>query len=189
MRIMIESGDWAAVQESVEQLKGITVSNIKQLTNAQLNALQCGDRVIKVTGNQKHAYMVTYKGEGAGEGICMTYCDAGYMETVSYDRSGDGWVFNSVDVVNISDYSKKPISRTITVESTDWNDNVADVSVTGIKTTSIIYVSEDTASGRENYEAVRNAQIIPTCTSNGHLTLSAETAPDSDIVLSVVIYN
>lgn len=77
------------------------VSNIKELSKETLDELQVGDIVQKITGNQKHAYMVTYKGEGAGEGICLTYCDAGYMETVSYDRSGNDWVYNSTDVVTI----------------------------------------------------------------------------------------
>lgn len=79
------------------------VSNIQQLSKETLDELQVGDIVQKITGNQKHAYMVTYKGEGAGEGICLTYCAAGYMETVSYDRSGSDWVYNSTDVVNIEE--------------------------------------------------------------------------------------
>ena len=79
------------------------VSNIRELSKETLDELQVGDIVQKITGNQKHAYMVTYKGEGAGEGICLTYCAAGYMETVAYDRSGTDWVYNSTDVVNIEE--------------------------------------------------------------------------------------
>ena len=78
------------------------VTDIKELSKETLDELQVGDIVQKVTGNKKHAYMVTYKGEGAGEGICLTYCAAGYMETVSYDRSGSNWVYNSTDVVEVS---------------------------------------------------------------------------------------
>lgn len=79
------------------------VSDIKALTKETLDELQVGDIIQKITGKQKHAYMVTYKGEGAGEGICLTYCAAGYMETVSYDRAGEGWTYNSTDVVNVSE--------------------------------------------------------------------------------------
>lgn len=79
----------------------IETDNITGLTKEQLNSLQPGDFVIKKTGNQKHTYIVSYKGEGAGEGICLTYCAAGYTETVSYDRSGNNWVYNSTDVVTI----------------------------------------------------------------------------------------
>lgn len=77
-------------------------SNIQALSPELLDELQVGDVVQKITGKQKHCYVVTYKGEGAGEGICLTYCAAGYMETVSYDRSGSSWVYNSTDVVSFS---------------------------------------------------------------------------------------
>lgn len=73
------------------------VSNITALTKEQLDSLQVGDVVQKITGNSKHCYIVSYKGTGAGTGICLTYCDASCIETVSYDRSGDNWVYNSTD--------------------------------------------------------------------------------------------
>ena len=76
----------------------IEVSDITALTNEQLDALNVGDKVIKVTGVQKHLYFVTYKGEGAGQGICISYNAAGYGETVSYDRTDSGWAYNSTDI-------------------------------------------------------------------------------------------
>lgn len=81
----------------------IEVTDIEALTNEQLDALQVGDKVVKVTGKQKHLYLVTYKGEGAGEGIVLTYNACGYGEAISYDRSGEGWVFNSKDVKTYGD--------------------------------------------------------------------------------------
>ncbi len=75
----------------------IEVENIEALTNEQLDRLNVGDTVIKITGKQKHLYFVTYKGEGPGEGICLSYNDAGYGETVAYDRIENGWQFNSTD--------------------------------------------------------------------------------------------
>ena len=83
--------------------KTVQVTDIKAMTKAQLDSLEVGDRVIKVTGKQKHLYFVTYKGEGAGEGICLSYNAAGYGETVSYDRSGSNWVYNSTDVKTYGD--------------------------------------------------------------------------------------
>lgn len=74
------------------------VTNITELTKSQLDALNVGDGVVKVTGKQEHLYLVSYKGEGAGEGICLSYNAAGYGETVSYDRSGSSWVYNSTDI-------------------------------------------------------------------------------------------
>ena len=81
----------------------IEVSNIEALTDKQLDALKVGDVVEKKTGNQKHCYIVTYKGEGAGEGICLSYFACGYLETISYDRTVSGWVFNSKDVCETLD--------------------------------------------------------------------------------------
>lgn len=76
----------------------VEVTDITAMTKEQLDALNVGDKVVKVTGKQKHLYFVTYKGEGEGEGICLSYNACGYGETVSYDRSGEDWVYNSTDV-------------------------------------------------------------------------------------------
>ena len=42
----------------------------------------------------EHAYVVTFKSE---TGMCMTYTDASCVETQSYDKDGDEWVYNSED--------------------------------------------------------------------------------------------
>lgn len=75
----------------------VEVEDITAIDGAVLDSLNCGDKVAKVTGKQKHLYSVSYKGEGVGEGICLTYVDAGLVETVSYDYTADGWVYNSTD--------------------------------------------------------------------------------------------
>lgn len=76
----------------------IEVTDITAMTAEQLDALNVGDKVVKVTGAQKHLYLVSYKGDGVGEGICLSYNAAGYGETVSYDRTESGWAYNSTDV-------------------------------------------------------------------------------------------
>ena len=93
----------AGIGKSVEPKSPLSVSNIEALTNEQLDALKVGDQVIKVTGNQKHLYLVTYKGEGAGEGIVLTYNACGYGEAIAYDRTESGWAFNSKDVKTYGD--------------------------------------------------------------------------------------
>ena len=80
-----------------------SVTDITGLTDAQLDALKVGDAVAKVTGKQKHLYLVTYKGEGAGEGIVLTYNACGYGEAVAYDRTDSGWQYNSTDVKTYGD--------------------------------------------------------------------------------------
>ena len=74
----------------------IEVADVSKLTAAQLDALNVGDKVVKVTGNQKHLYWVTYKATTGG-GLCLTYFDALNTETASYDRTASGWAFNSFD--------------------------------------------------------------------------------------------
>ena len=74
----------------------IEVSDITALTAEQLDALNVGDKVVKVTGTDKHLYVVTYKATTGG-GLCLSYFDAVNTETVSYDRTESGWAYNSTD--------------------------------------------------------------------------------------------
>ena len=83
-------------------IRRVTATNITSIDGAVLDSLKCGDQVAKITGNQQHLYTVSYKGEGSGEGICLTYVAAGLIETVSYDRTDSGWVYNSTDMCTIS---------------------------------------------------------------------------------------
>ena len=79
----------------------VEVTDITALTNAQCEALQCGGVLIKVTGNQKHRYVVSYKEDK--KGMCLTYTDASVVETVSYDYTDSNWVYNSTDVTPIAE--------------------------------------------------------------------------------------
>lgn len=79
----------------------LEVSNITTLTTAQLNALNCGDVVIKNESGNKHAYVVSYKENNVG--ICLTYADAENVETVSYDYTDSQWVYNSTDITHIAE--------------------------------------------------------------------------------------
>ena len=89
-----------ALAEILSALAGaaapIEVSDITKLTAEQLDGLNVGDKVVKVTGTDKHLYLVTYKATTGG-GLCLTYFDALNTETASYDRTESGWVFNSFD--------------------------------------------------------------------------------------------
>lgn len=69
---------------------------IESLPSEIVEQLDCGDFIIKKTGNQKHRYFVSYKEKGVG--ICFTYLDASRVETVSYDYTDGEWVYNSTDV-------------------------------------------------------------------------------------------
>ena len=87
----------AILRDLVGAAIGVEVEDITDIDGSVLDALSCGDKVIKVTGKQKHAYIVSYKGDGVGEGITLTYADAEGTETVSYDYTESGWAYNSTD--------------------------------------------------------------------------------------------
>ena len=77
----------------------VECSDIKALSNSQIDLLRCGDYLVKKDASGQHAYKVSYKKDGVG--ICLTYCDgSGYIETVSYDYTDGNWVYNSTDVFN-----------------------------------------------------------------------------------------
>ena len=80
----------------------IETDDIENLSTAVCNELRCGDSVVKITGNQKHHYRVSYKEEE--KGLCLTYVDASCAETVSYDYNTEtkAWAFNSKDVTVFS---------------------------------------------------------------------------------------
>ena len=80
--------------------KRIFVDDITKLTTDQISVLECGDFVVKQTGNQKHTYKVSYKEEE--QGLCLTYDDASCIETVSYDYVDGAWVYNSTDISSVS---------------------------------------------------------------------------------------
>ena len=77
----------------------VETDNITALSNSQIDLLRCGDYLVKKTGNQRHAYKVTYKEDK--HGICLSYFAAGYTETVSYDYTDGNWVYNSTDIVYV----------------------------------------------------------------------------------------
>lgn len=78
----------------------VAASDVTDLTDDELDALEVGDKVAKQTGTAEHLYVVTYKDAENG-GICLTYTDASVVETVSYDHTESGWAYNSTDVTPI----------------------------------------------------------------------------------------
>lgn len=89
------------INEIAKEASGdvVEVSNITTISTKVLNSLKAGDIVVKLTGNMKHSYRVSYKEDG--QGICLTYTDASISETVSYDYVGTSWVYNSTDVTEL----------------------------------------------------------------------------------------
>lgn len=72
----------------------LEVSNVKTLSNAQIDLLRCGDYLVKKDASGEHAYKVTFKSD---TGLCLTYHDASVIETQSYDKIDGVWTYNSED--------------------------------------------------------------------------------------------
>lgn len=79
----------------------LEVTDITAVPSNYLDTVQCGDVIIKRTGNMKHAYIVTYKEDGVG--LCLTYHDASTVETIPYNYTDGKWVWdNSRDAANLT---------------------------------------------------------------------------------------
>ena len=76
----------------------IIVTDITALTGAQLEALRCGDQVIKRDSSGDHCYTVSFKG---ATGRCLTYTDCENVETVAYEKTDDTWAYDSTDITHI----------------------------------------------------------------------------------------
>ena len=76
----------------------IIVTDITALTGDQLDALRCGDQVIKRDSSGDHCYIVSFKG---ATGRCLTYTDCENVETVAYEKTDDTWAYDSTDITHI----------------------------------------------------------------------------------------
>jgi len=83
----------------VQGVAKFETSGITTMGDEELDAIKCGDIIVKKTieGDHvlSHAYICTYKEDKAG--ICLSYFDASGAETVSYDYTEGHWVYNSTD--------------------------------------------------------------------------------------------
>lgn len=79
----------------------LEVEDIEALTDEQLENLKAGDIVLKLTNGMKHTYIVTYKEDRVG--LCLSYFDFSYSETVSYDYDSEveAWTLNDIERLNI----------------------------------------------------------------------------------------
>lgn len=77
----------------------IDVEDITAISSSILQNLKGGDIIRKVDSTGKHSYFCSFKKDGTG--LCLTYTDASVVETVSYDKSGSNWVYNSTDITEL----------------------------------------------------------------------------------------
>lgn len=90
---------------SITTSSGIThikVSNVKSIDGDILEQLKAGDIVVKADATGEHPYIVSFK---SATGICLTYTDASCIETQSYDKVGQNWVYNSEDKGTLPEFA------------------------------------------------------------------------------------
>ena len=91
----------AILTELVGASLPLEVEDITALTAEQLDALNVGDKVVKITGTQKHLYLVNYKDATTGE-LLLTYTDWQNVEGVYYEKGESGWAYVQTDNTHIS---------------------------------------------------------------------------------------
>ena len=93
-----DGNDYYDIKSAKYEYKGgedvVTVTDIKNIPSATIKKLDCGDIVLKKDSSGLHAYIVSFRN---ATGICLTYTDASCIETQSYDKVGQNWVYNSED--------------------------------------------------------------------------------------------
>lgn len=143
----------------------LNVADVKALTTAQCNSLRCGDIVTKEDATGKHAYIVSYKKDGTG--MCLTYADgSGYIETVSYDLTGDEWAYNSTDVFKGEECAKiykvdKPIIRLTSDEINEFFNGGYDLLLANDK-------EDETVVATYSYD-IDEEQLCISYLSHGHI--------------------
>ena len=74
-------------------------------------------------------------------------------------------------------------TQTVTLSSASWSSNTQTVSVTGVTSTSKVFVSPDPTSAT----AYGNAGVLCTAQGSGTLTFTCATTPSSNLTVNVVI--
>ena len=86
----------------------VITDDLQHISQEALEGLDCGDTVIKVTGNERHAYKVSYRDEIEGE-MCLTYADHENVEEVYFERNENGvWEYKQKDNTNIAEINEIP---------------------------------------------------------------------------------
>lgn len=151
------------------------------------------------TGNGQNGYYSVVKVSQVDSGALFTIVNQ-TGETIAYVKHGeDGYTpvkgvdyWTAEDVIEVEEHAKAyvdswaPIYTTAKLLSTTWANNQQTVTVDGVTTKSIVFISPDpTTSSYVNY-----ALYTIRCISQGTntLTFQCTTVPTSDVIVNVAIY-
>lgn len=119
----IQSGITAALVAKLNRLREpIEVSDVTALTDEQCQGLKIGDTIIKVTGDSKHAYTVSYRNDEAGE-MSIVYADHENIEEVYYEIRNDEWTYIQTDNYNFN------AAIAAVIDTMELNEETGDITV------------------------------------------------------------
>ena len=99
--------EWAAITSGITSDKvqnmiiAMSVTDITALTGEQIDSLEAGYVVNKVTGGKKHSYVIKYKKDDPGE-MSLVYCDHENVEEVYYEKRNGSWTYVQTDITPIA---------------------------------------------------------------------------------------
>lgn len=99
----------------------LEVGSVETLTTEQISRLKCGDIVIKDTGTERHAYVVSYKDDTKHE-MSLVYADPKNIEEVYYEKNGTTWriIKTITQVADKSDIPTLPTAPTWTFDESAY---------------------------------------------------------------------
>ena len=91
----------------------VECSDVKALSNSQINLLRCGDYLVKKDEAGSHAYKVAYKKSNE---MSLVYCDYHNVEEVYYEKNSSGWHYVSTEINPIDTYQDVTKAQSGTIQ-------------------------------------------------------------------------
>lgn len=87
------------------------VQDFAELNDASINLMECGDIVLKQTGNERHSYVLAYLDRTGGE-CSFVYTDHENVEEVYFEKVNNVWTYIQTDITPISNSVQLSVSTT-----------------------------------------------------------------------------
>ena len=153
----------------------ITVPSRVNLTSGNFTIVEVNNNMATLEDGDGNVYrdipcVATLAGEGGGGGSGLP------------DQTGNAGKFLTTDGTDASWAAVTKVNSTITLTAAGWSSNTQTVSVTGVTSTSVVFVAPDPADTTDYV----SAGILCTSQTTDSLTFTATTTPTSDIAVNVV---
>lgn len=153
----------------------ITVPSRVNLTSGNFTIVEVNNNMATLEDGDGNVYrdipcVATLAGEGGGGGSGLP------------DQTGHSGEFLTTNGTTASWTAVTKVNTTITLAAADWSSNSQTVSVTGVSSTSVVFVAPDPADTTDYV----SAGILCTAQGSNSLTFTATTTPSADIDVVVV---